>query len=102
MDETKPAPPGIKLREAGTTTRRKCIMGGVYGSEGIYGYPGCLDLFSDVIQTAVTRREKVAKLSMDVFGDSRSNGEDLNTTQASQQTRFQAVNVSHLPGGYFF
>ena len=87
MDETKPPPPGIKLREAGTTTRRKCIMGGVYGSEGIYGYPGCLDLFSDVIKTAVTRQEKVAKLSMDVFGDSRSNGYDLNTTQASRRPR---------------
>ena len=65
-------------------------MGGVYGSEGIYGYPGCSDLIGDLIDTAGASREKVAQLSMDVFGDSRSNGYDLNTTQASWRPRFQA------------
>ena len=68
-------------------------MGGVYGSTAIYGYPEENDLLSMVIEykrVEVSDGRKVAKLSMDEFGDSRSNGCDLNTTQASRQTRFQA------------
>ena len=65
-------------------------MGGVYGSTAIYGYPVANDLLSMVIEYkrgGVSDGQKVAKLSMDGFGDSRSNECDLNTTQASRQTR---------------
>jgi len=65
-------------------------MGGVYGSTAIYGYPVENDLLSMVIKykrSGVFDGQKVAKLSMDGFGDSRSNECDLNTTQASRQTR---------------